>query len=106
RISFCSSHVAANGWYLDFGDNGNRWNGPITCMCESIAPSGIANVRGCGLGSCLTYGSVVMCKKVVDRESECQQSAVADRQYGTSLCIIHRRMQRDIPNRRSANAYR
>src|SRR5215813_13445697 len=61
RISSCSCHVAANGSYFDFDDSGKRSNGPITCMCASIAPSGMVKVSGRGLGSCLTYGSVVIC---------------------------------------------
>src|SRR5579863_8082428 len=63
RISFCSCQVAGNGWYLDFGDKGNRSNGPITCIWESIAPSGILKVSGAGFGSCLTYGSVLIDSK-------------------------------------------
>src|SRR5215813_13591562 len=42
-------------------DKGKRSNGPITCIWASIAPSGKVNVSGRGLGSCLTYGSVVIC---------------------------------------------
>src|SRR5215510_16362831 len=61
RMSFCSCQVHGNGSYFDFDDKGKRSNGPITCIWASIAPSGKVNVSGTGLGSCLTYGSVVIC---------------------------------------------
>src|SRR5262249_39503820 len=61
RMSFCSCQVHGNGSYFDFDDKRKRSNGPITCIWASIAPSGKVNVSGRGLGSCLTYGSVVIC---------------------------------------------
>src|SRR5688572_6121067 len=60
RISFCSCHVASNGLYFEDAASGNRSNGPMTCIWESIAPWGNVKVSGAGLGSCLTYGSALM----------------------------------------------